>query len=243
MKKIVERVKQSLDGVPQETRRLLPNGNSEFLRVIHGKERIYPDTDTPPIVISKDVINETRKTVGKRPWEITEDLHTRCGFNQHQVDLLIRDEKTEKLYDYVDRLNLSGALAYRLLIELPRQKRRQGIKLTAKTIDTLAEALSRKLIIPEQIDPLINILAKKPNLSIEQAIKKYSPKPATESEINKLIQQQLKSQDLTKLRKNETYRKIMIPKIVGAVLKAVNYSVEGKKIAKQVETLIHNRRK
>jgi hypothetical protein len=30
----------------------------------------------------------------------------------------------------------------------------------------------------------------------------------------------------------------MIPKIVGAVLQAVNHSVEGKKIAKQVETLI-----
>jgi glutamyl-tRNA(Gln) amidotransferase subunit E len=243
MKKIVERVKQALDGVPQETRRLLPNGNSEFLRVIHGKERIYPDTDTPPIVISKDLISETRKTVGKRPWEITKDLDKRYGFNQHQVDLLIRDEKIERLYDYVDRLNLSGALAYRVLIELPRQKRREGIKLTAKTIDTLAEALSRKLIIPEQIDLVVDILAKKPHLSIEQAVKKCAPKRATESDISKQIQQQLSSQDLTKLRKNKTYRKIMIPKIVGAVLKAVNHSVEGKRITEQVEKLILDRRK
>jgi len=243
MKKVVERVKQALDGVPQETRRLLPNGNSEFLRVIHGKERIYPDTDTPPIVISKDLITETRKTVGKRPWEIAKELNKRCGFNQHQVDLLIRDEKTEKIYDYTDRLNLSGALAYRLLIELPRQKRREGIKLTARTIDTLAEALSRKLIIPEQIDPIVNILAKEPNLSIEQAVRKHSPKHATKTEISELIQQQLGSQDLKKLRKDETYRKIMIPKIVGAVLKAVNHSVEGKGIAEQVETLIRKGRK
>jgi glutamyl-tRNA(Gln) amidotransferase subunit E len=243
MKKIVERVKQALNGVPQETRRLLPNGNSEFLRVIHGKERIYPDTDTLPIVTSKDLINDTRKTVGKRPWEIAKDLNKRYGFNQHQVDLLIRDEKTEKLYDYADRLNLSGALAYRLLIELPRQKRREGIKLSAKTLDTLAEALSHKLIIPEQIDLLVNILAKEPNLSIDQAVKKHSPKPATRSEIGELIQKQLRSQDLKKLRKNETYRKIMIPKIVGAVLKALNHSVEGRKIAKQVETLILDRRK
>jgi glutamyl-tRNA(Gln) amidotransferase subunit E len=226
--------------VPQETRRLLPNGNSEFLRVIHGKERIYPDTDTPPIVTSKDLINETRKSVGKRPWEIAKDLKKRYDFSQHQVDLLIRDEKTEKLYDYVDRLSISGALAYRLLVELPRQKRRKGVKLTARTIDMLAEALSRKLIVPDQIDPVVDILAKKPHLSIEQAVKKCVPEWATESEISKLIQQQLKLQDLTKLRKNKTYRRIMIPKIVGAVLKAVNHSVEGKKIAEQVETLIRN---
>jgi len=238
MKKIIERIKQALDGVPQETRRLLPNGNSEFLRVIHGKERIYPDTDTPPIVTSKDLINETRSAVGKRPWEITKDLNRRCGLSQQQVDLLIRDEKTEKLYDYTDRLNLSGTLAYRLLVELPRQRRREGMQLTTKTIDTLAEALSRKVIIPEQIDALVNILVKEPNLSIEQVAKKDSLKPPTGSEIDTLIQRQLESQDLTKLRRNKTYRKITIPKIVGAVLQAANHSVEGKKVAKQVETLI-----
>jgi glutamyl-tRNA(Gln) amidotransferase subunit E len=238
MKKIVERAKQALDGVPQETRRLLPNGNSEFLRVIHGKERIYPDTDTPPIVTSKDLINETRKAVGKRPWEIAKNLDKQYGFDQYKVDLLIRDEKTEKLYDYVDRLKLSGALAYRLLIELPRQKRREGIKLAAKTIDTLAEALSRKVIIPEQVDAIVNILAKEPDLSIEHALKKHQLKPPTILGVDKLIHQQLKSRSLTKLRRNKTYRKIMIPKIVGAVLQAVNHSVEGKIIAKQVETLI-----
>jgi hypothetical protein len=93
------------------------------------------------------------------------------------------------------------------------------------------------------LDPVVNILVQEPTLSIEQAAKKHLPKPATKSEINKLIRQQLESQDLKKLRKNETYRKIMIPKIVGAVLQAVNYSLEGRKIAKQVETLIQKERK
>jgi len=239
MKKIVERAKQALDGVPQETRRLLPNGNSEFLRVIHGKERIYPDTDTPPIVIPKTIVDETRKTIGKRPWEIAQDLHSRYSFNQHQVDLLIRDERVEKFYQYVDRLQLNGSLAYRLLIELPRQKRRESIKLTARTIDTIAEGLCRKLVIPEQINTLADILAREPQLAIEQAISRISLKPITEDELNSLIQQQLKSQDLKKLQKDETYRNIMIPKIVGAVLKAVNHSVEGKKVAEQVQTIIH----
>ncbi len=238
MKKIVERVKQALDGVPQETRRLLPSGNSEFLRVIHGKERIYPDTDTPPIVMPKTLVDETRKTVGKRPWEIAQDLSIKHGFSQHQVDLLIRDEKVERFYDYVDKLHLNGPLAYRLAIELPRQKRREGIRLTAKAIDTIAEGLSRKLLNPQQIDALANVLAEEPRLTIEQTIERMSIKPVTEDEINNLIQKQLKSQDLANLRQNELYRKIMIPKIVGEILKTVNYSVEGRKIAKQVQTLI-----
>jgi len=243
MKKIVERVKQALDGVPQETRRLLPNGNSEFLRVIHGKERIYPDTDTPLIVIPKDLANETRKTVYKRPWEIAEDLHNRYGFSQHQVDLLIRDEKTEKFYNYTEKLSLSGQLAYRILIELQRQKRREGKQLTSKATDTLAEALSRKLIVTEQTDKVADILAQDPSLTTKQIVKALHLKPVTKSELNRLIQQQLSSQDIAKLQTDETYRKIMIPKIVGAVLKKINYSVEGKTVAEKIQALIRNGRK
>jgi glutamyl-tRNA(Gln) amidotransferase subunit E len=243
MKKIVERVKQALDGVPQETRRLLPNGNSEFLRVIHGKERIYPDTDTPPIVISKDLASETRKTVYKRPWEIAQDLHSRYGFNQHQVDLLIRDEKTEKFYNYTEKLSLNGQLAYRILIELPRQKRREGKHLTSRATDTLAEALSRKIILPEQIEKVADILAKDPSFTVKQIVKTLHFKPVTKPELDSLIQRQLSSQDLAKLYADETYRKIIIPKIIGVVLKKLNYSVEGKAVAEKIQTLIRNGRK
>jgi len=241
MKKIVERAKLALDGVPQETRRLLPNGNTEFLRVIHGKERIYPDTDTPPIVISKTLIEESKSQVGKRPWETYTELRSKYGFNQHQVDLLIRDEKLEKFYHYTETLSLNGSLAYRLLIELPRRKRREGIKFSSQTADKLAESLSRKAIIPEQVDLLIDIFAEEPNFTIEQALKKLHVASFSEKELDSLIRQQLKLHDQTKLRTDEPYRKIVIPKMVGAILKTTNYSVQGKKVADKINNLIQER--
>jgi glutamyl-tRNA(Gln) amidotransferase subunit E len=241
MKKIVERAKIALDGVPQETRRLLPNGNSEFLRVIHGKERIYPDTDTPPIVISKDLVEECRSKAGKRPWEISEDLHVEYGFNQNQVDMLIRAERVEKFYNYVKNLRLSGTLAYRLLIELPRRKRRESTQFSIRTSDKLAEALSRKLIIPEQIDPLINIFAKEPDLTIEEALKKLGVSSVAEAELSRLIQQKLRVFDEAKIRSDKDYRKVVVPKVVGEVLKAVNHSVSGKEIVEKIHTLIDRR--
>ena len=242
MKKIVERVKQALDGVPEETRRLLPNGNSEFLRVIHGKERIYPDTDTPPVVVPDGLINETRKAVGKRPWDLAHDLHKRFGFGQHQIDLLIRDEKTEKFGNYTEQLGLSGPLAYRLLIELPRKKRREGTKLPFQTVDKLADALSRRQVIAEHIDPLATILAENPELTPEQAVEKLPIRPVSVDELSHLIQQQLSKQDTAKLQNDETYGNTEIPKIVGAVLQATNYSVEGRKVVDQVHLLIQKGR-
>jgi glutamyl-tRNA(Gln) amidotransferase subunit E len=244
MKKIVERAKMALDGVPQETRRLLPNGNSEFLRVIHGKERIYPDTDTPPIDISKKTVEECRKKVGKRPWEIYNQLNTKYNLKQSQVDLLIRAEKIEKLYDYTEKLGLTGQLAYRLLIEVPRRKRRQGIRLSNRSIDKLAEGLSRKIIIPEQIDSLIDVFATQPNLNTEEAKGKLGISRVGKAELNKLIKQKLHFFDEVKIRSDRNYRKLATVKIVGEVLKIVNYSVSGRDVAEKIEDLIReNKRK
>jgi glutamyl-tRNA(Gln) amidotransferase subunit E len=239
MKKIVERAKMALDGVPQETRRLLPNGNSEFLRVIHGKERIYPDTDTPPIVVSREMVDECRKIVGKRPWEIYDDFSSKYGFDQVQVDLLVRDEKVEKLCDYVEKLRLEGPTAYRLLIELPRNKKRKGIAISDRIIDQLAKGISAKLILPEQVDSLVEIFAKEPDLSIEEAVKKLHVSRVADAELDKLILGQLSMYDVSKILSDEAYRAIAVPKIVGEVLKSVNHSVAGKKIMEKISILIN----
>jgi glutamyl-tRNA(Gln) amidotransferase subunit E len=242
MKKIVERAKMALDGVPQETRRLLLNGNSEFLRVIHGKERIYPDTDTPPIVIPKEIVEECKSKVGKRPWEISEELRSKYNFSQNHVDLLIRAEKVERFYDYTEKLELNGSLAYRLLIELPRRKKRESIQFSSQTSDKLAEALSCKLIIPEQLDPLIDLLAKKPSLTIKEALNKLGISSLSEVELSEIILQKLRLFDETKIRSDENYRRIAVPKVVGEVLKSANYSVSGKEVVNKIQILINGRK-
>ncbi|MHA1206802.1 MAG: Glu-tRNA(Gln) amidotransferase subunit GatE [Candidatus Hodarchaeales archaeon] len=66
----VDRMKKSIMGVPEETRRVNEKTfNSEFLRVIHGKDRMYSDTDTPPISISIDYPLLNKENIIP-PWEI-----------------------------------------------------------------------------------------------------------------------------------------------------------------------------
>lgn len=238
MKKIVERVKMALDGVPQETRRLLPDGNTEFLRVIHGKERIYPDTDTPPIVISQGMIEECRRAVGKRPWEVCDDLRLKHGFGQSQVDILIREQRVEKFYEYVDNLGLKASVAYHLLIELPRATRRKGMKLSARAIDQLAHSLAGNSILPEQISSLVEILHDEPDLSLDDALKKLKVIHVSDRDLNELIVQKLDLFDVSRVRSDENYRRLVVPKVVGEVLKAVNHSVSGRIVAESVNSVI-----
>ncbi|MGD0496298.1 MAG: Glu-tRNA(Gln) amidotransferase subunit GatE [Candidatus Bathyarchaeia archaeon] len=241
MKKIVERLKMALDGVPMETRKLLPSGNTEFLRVIHGKERIYPDTDTPPVVIPSELVDDCRKKVGKRPWEILEELHSKHHLDQNQVDLLIREEKVEKFCDYTQRLGLKGSSAYYLLIELPRSSRRKGIKISDRIIDELASHLSEKLMNYSQIDSLIKILGREPKLSIEEALRKLPAVAVDEATLDRIVFEKLTQHDLSRIASDEAYRNHMVPRIVGEVLKSFNHSVEGRRVFERVQSLLHQR--
>ncbi|MFA6489694.1 MAG: Glu-tRNA(Gln) amidotransferase subunit GatE [Candidatus Micrarchaeia archaeon] len=45
-------------GVPEETRKANPDGTSSYMRPLPGKARMYPETDVPPIRITKDMAAE-----------------------------------------------------------------------------------------------------------------------------------------------------------------------------------------
>jgi len=243
LKKIIERVKAALDGVPQETRRLVPNGNSEFLRVIHGKDRIYPDTDTPPIVVSLEKIKEYTQDIGMKPWDLFYDLNKKYNFTQNQVDLLIRDEKVDRFFDYVNRLKLQANIAYRILIELPREKRRKQINVTDKMLDKTAKALADELIFQTHINDFIKILNKNPKLNTKDIIEKLAIPKLSYNELNNIILSKIEKYDKNKLKSDVSYRKFILPKIIGAVLKEIKYSEPGKKIAKKIEIILKEEEK
>lgn len=53
---IEERCRLAFEGVPNETRKSLPDGTTIFERVLPGPDRMYPDTDSAPIPIDDDRI-------------------------------------------------------------------------------------------------------------------------------------------------------------------------------------------
>lgn len=57
---IEERCQMAFDGVPKETRKVMNDHTSIFERVLPGADRMYPDTDSAPIPLSNDYIEELR---------------------------------------------------------------------------------------------------------------------------------------------------------------------------------------
>jgi glutamyl-tRNA(Gln) amidotransferase subunit E len=82
---VQERCLLAFEGVPRETRKSFPDGTTIFERVLPGADRMYPDTDSPPIPLQEDYIEMLRKQIPPdidkrfvqlKKWSIPDDTYT-----------------------------------------------------------------------------------------------------------------------------------------------------------------------
>lgn len=70
VEEVIARAREATLGVPQETRQHLPDGcRTDFERILPGPDRMYPDTDSPPVPISRERAAAIGALRALRPWE------------------------------------------------------------------------------------------------------------------------------------------------------------------------------
>ena len=74
--------------VNSEVRKVLLNGETEFLRPMPGAARMYPETDLPLLKISHDFINEVKKDLPKLIEESEEELKKK-GLTNELIKLVL----------------------------------------------------------------------------------------------------------------------------------------------------------
>ncbi|MEX1053770.1 MAG: Glu-tRNA(Gln) amidotransferase subunit GatE [Nitrosopumilaceae archaeon] len=67
---IIKRIEDAKTGVPAETRAATSTGETIFLRPRPGASRMYPETDIPPLIVTKDELVDAQK-MAPESWEET----------------------------------------------------------------------------------------------------------------------------------------------------------------------------
>lgn len=98
-KEVVIRMNEALEGVPHETRQPFPDGHTEFERVLPGADRMYPDTDTPPTRITKEMVAEISSRLPELPWD-RENRYLKAGLAE-QVALKLSRSRARNIFDRV----------------------------------------------------------------------------------------------------------------------------------------------
>ncbi|MGD0718465.1 MAG: Glu-tRNA(Gln) amidotransferase subunit GatE [Thermoplasmata archaeon] len=74
MGRIAARATAALEGIPAETRDPLPDGRSRFSRPLPGRDRMYPETDIPPIAVTAADLARIDARLPERPAALRERL-------------------------------------------------------------------------------------------------------------------------------------------------------------------------
>jgi glutamyl-tRNA(Gln) amidotransferase subunit E len=91
----VDRANEALVDVPEETRDPLPDGTSKYSRPLPGAARMYPETDVPPIEITRERLQRISKELPELP-EVTEArLVKQYGINAQQARQIVAQDDTD----------------------------------------------------------------------------------------------------------------------------------------------------
>ena len=124
-KEIEIRAVEAMEGVPSETRQALADGTNGFERILPGPDRMYPDTDLPPMAISQPRRDEIRKKLPEPPWERI-GRYGRVGVPEglsRELILCGRAELFDRVLDCTSEIRPS-LTAYMLVCKWKAAKRR-----------------------------------------------------------------------------------------------------------------------
>lgn len=163
----------AIDRIPNETRQVLESGETDFERVLPGADRMYPDTDSPPLPLTDKMVSEIRNNLNERPWERLDRL-VKIGLSGHLVGVMLLSPYIDLYYELMNDKITSPILAAYVLGELTVHYRRRGGNpdlLTNDSLRRLFGLFSAGKIVRETFRPLIEAASKRESVEWDVILK------------------------------------------------------------------------
>ncbi|TRO56677.1 Glu-tRNA(Gln) amidotransferase subunit GatE [Candidatus Bathyarchaeota archaeon] len=233
LKAVIERAKECLDGVPEETRAANEDGTSRYMRPRPGAARMYPETDVPPVVVTEEKLSKLNANLPPMPEELTGELIERYKINRKLSEQLV-DSDYLKLFEVISKeTTIPASFIATILTEVIKSLSREGIqveKITDDKIIDVFQAVDSNLTAKEAVPDLLKWLAENPEGDVSKAIDQLGLKMISEDELRDRITSIIdKNKNLLEDPKSST----------GKFMKIVMADVRGKVEAKKVVQIIN----
>jgi glutamyl-tRNA(Gln) amidotransferase subunit E len=184
----IEHIKNK--GIPNDTRLATQTGETKFLRPRPGAARMYPETDIPPILISKKELEDAKKNIPKSWDESIKDLQTRYEINEQLAEQIFDSRYIELFEKIVEKTKINTMFVASILCSTITNLERNGLNANLLQNDDIVktfELLDIGKIAKESIEIIFeNIMAGKAKTT-EEAMKNTSIEVVNESDLEKII--------------------------------------------------------
>jgi glutamyl-tRNA(Gln) amidotransferase subunit E len=226
---IRKRAEMAFDGVPEETRKMLEEGSSSYMRPLPGAARMYPETDVLPVDITGEYWNslELPELITEKEKRFAGEL----GLDESLARQMAYSSKAPLFEEAVSK-GIKPNLAARTLLSTIRELSRDGVatgNIQENDIISLLLAVEEGKAAKEAVPDILREIAG--GSSVDAAIEKIAPSISEEElagVISAVIEERM---DFVKEQGMRSLGPLM-----GVVMKEMRGRVDGKAISEALKT-------
>jgi glutamyl-tRNA(Gln) amidotransferase subunit E len=239
-REIIIRAREATAGVPNETRQALKDGTTGFERILPGPERMYPDTDLPPIEVGQDRIDRIRAELPEPTWD-REERYRRAGLPEDVIVKLMDTDLSRRFDRVVDEAGVGAMTVAHYLCRYGTHLRRHGNGPEQLDDDTVVEVFRRHARggLGREGIPLVMecLIASDDAPGIDEAVDRLGLNPMSEDEVAAHVAEVVAGFDFGTLRDPQaTHRYLM-----GLLMRDLLGRADGADVSRLLESALEER--
>lgn len=185
---VLVRAREALAYVPEETRRALPNGCSEYMRPLPGSARMYPETDVPSVAITEEMLAKLK--LPELFADRSERFVKQYGLSVEQARVMAASPSYPLFEEIVQNYPVSTSIVARALETTPIELAREGVAVSNLTDRHYVESfalMAQGRVAKEGLTDLLRALAGHPQMTADEAAAAAGLAGVDEAEVEKTV--------------------------------------------------------
>jgi glutamyl-tRNA(Gln) amidotransferase subunit E len=174
-REVLIRAQDAVVGIPPETRQAHADGTTGFERILPGPDRMYPDTDTPPVPIPDELVYRLRARLPDTPWALEH------GYRDAGLAPVVARQLARSPWSWLFKAAApeNGASARRLaacLLNRLAYHRRHGGRdeaVDGERLRSLMRAIDSGDVRGEALDRMVDALAREPDTKAQTIVARF----------------------------------------------------------------------
>lgn len=239
LKAVVARAKVALRGVPEETRSANPDGTTKYMRPRPGAARMYPETDVPPIQLTKEYLDELAGRLPELPEQLMKRLMTKYKLNRKLAKQILDSEYLELFESLAGETKVSETVIAVAFTETLKALERDGVNVEAVTDEQFREMfrlIGSGKTVKESIPEILTWLAENEDATVKAALESLGLSMMSRKELEELVNDVIdKNSEFIELRGKNAFGSLM-----GIIMKKARGRVKAKLVNEMLKSKLDN---
>jgi len=231
---IILRIEHIRDhGIPIDTRLATQTGETKFLRPRPGSARMYPETDIPPIIITKEELSEAEKNIPKSWDNSIKEIETKYKINPQLAEQIFDSRYIGLFENIIKKINTNPTFVASILCSSITNLERSGLDsnlLKNEEISKLFQLLEKGEISKESIEIILENIMSGKSKTVKEAIENTSIESVSEEDLEKIIEEIVE--------KNESIIKNQKERAMGPLMGIVMKELRGKASGEMINSIL-----